>query len=210
MPGEANVVAQTGSDGVLLVDGGSAAGSDALMKAVAALPGGGHGSHALQHALASRADRLQRAARHGRRHDYCPREHAALAAAKHHVALERTEIQEACPRSPNPTRPSTTKARSIPESATDTSPTRRTRTAICTFTSRSRTCWRWATPLYGQGWPVVDWWTGGWIGGIVGGLQRIQTRRERRYEDRSRARARAQLWPTSRRRSTCTARSTIV
>jgi len=26
----------------------------------------------------------------------------------------------------------------------------------------------------GQGWPVVDWWTGGWIGGIVGGLQRIQ------------------------------------
>ncbi len=28
---------------------------------------------------------------------------------------------------------------------------------------------------YGQGWPEVDWWTGGWIGGIVGGLQRIQT-----------------------------------
>src|SRR5580658_4561890 len=28
---------------------------------------------------------------------------------------------------------------------------------------------------YGQGWPVVDWWTGGWIGGIVGGLQRIQS-----------------------------------
>jgi glyoxylase-like metal-dependent hydrolase (beta-lactamase superfamily II) len=27
---------------------------------------------------------------------------------------------------------------------------------------------------YGQGWPVVDWWTGGWIGGIVGGLQRLQ------------------------------------
>jgi cyclase len=28
---------------------------------------------------------------------------------------------------------------------------------------------------YGRGWPVMDWWTGGWIGGIVGGLQRIQT-----------------------------------
>src|SRR6478672_1927295 len=27
----------------------------------------------------------------------------------------------------------------------------------------------------GQGWPAVDWWTGGWIGGIVGGLQRIQS-----------------------------------
>jgi glyoxylase-like metal-dependent hydrolase (beta-lactamase superfamily II) len=29
--------------------------------------------------------------------------------------------------------------------------------------------------MYGQGWPEVDWWTGGWIGGIVGGLQRVQT-----------------------------------
>jgi glyoxylase-like metal-dependent hydrolase (beta-lactamase superfamily II) len=27
----------------------------------------------------------------------------------------------------------------------------------------------------GKGWPVVDYWTGGWIGGIVGGLQRIQS-----------------------------------
>jgi cyclase len=27
----------------------------------------------------------------------------------------------------------------------------------------------------GEGWPVVDWQTGGWIGGIVGGLQRLQT-----------------------------------
>jgi hypothetical protein len=27
----------------------------------------------------------------------------------------------------------------------------------------------------GQGWPMVDWVTGGWIGGIVGGLQRLQT-----------------------------------
>jgi hypothetical protein len=27
----------------------------------------------------------------------------------------------------------------------------------------------------GQGWPIVDWVTGGWIGGIVGGLQRLQT-----------------------------------
>jgi glyoxylase-like metal-dependent hydrolase (beta-lactamase superfamily II) len=29
--------------------------------------------------------------------------------------------------------------------------------------------------LYGEGWPVIDWWTGGWIGGIVGGVQRLQT-----------------------------------
>src|SRR6266403_1491589 len=41
MPGEANVLAQTDARGVLLVDGGSAAGSDALMKAVSGLPGAG-------------------------------------------------------------------------------------------------------------------------------------------------------------------------
>src|SRR5262249_19181656 len=41
LPGEANVVAQTGSDGVVLVDGGSASGSDALLKAVSGLPGAG-------------------------------------------------------------------------------------------------------------------------------------------------------------------------
>jgi cyclase len=28
---------------------------------------------------------------------------------------------------------------------------------------------------YGRGWPFMDYWTGGWIGGIVGGLQRIQS-----------------------------------
>ena len=27
----------------------------------------------------------------------------------------------------------------------------------------------------GEGWPVVDYATGGWIGGIVGALQRLQT-----------------------------------
>src|SRR5438105_3555055 len=41
IPGEANVVAQTDAGGVVLVDGGSAGGSDALMKAVAGLPGAG-------------------------------------------------------------------------------------------------------------------------------------------------------------------------
>ena len=41
IPGQANVVAHTSAAGVVLVDGGSASGADALMKTVAALPGGG-------------------------------------------------------------------------------------------------------------------------------------------------------------------------
>src|SRR6185437_2300055 len=47
VPGEAAVVAHTGADGVLLVDGGSTAGSDAVLKAVAALPGGSGRIHTL-------------------------------------------------------------------------------------------------------------------------------------------------------------------
>jgi glyoxylase-like metal-dependent hydrolase (beta-lactamase superfamily II) len=41
VPGAENVLARTGAGGVVLVDGGSAATSDALLKAVAALPGAG-------------------------------------------------------------------------------------------------------------------------------------------------------------------------
>ena len=41
IPGETNVVAHTIAGGVLLVDGASAKASDALMKVVAGLPGGG-------------------------------------------------------------------------------------------------------------------------------------------------------------------------
>jgi glyoxylase-like metal-dependent hydrolase (beta-lactamase superfamily II) len=41
VPGEANVVAQVDARGVVLVDGGSAAGADTLIKAVAGLPNAG-------------------------------------------------------------------------------------------------------------------------------------------------------------------------
>src|SRR5688572_18098521 len=41
IPGQTNVVAQTGPDGVVLVEGVSAGASEALMQAVAGLPGGG-------------------------------------------------------------------------------------------------------------------------------------------------------------------------
>jgi glyoxylase-like metal-dependent hydrolase (beta-lactamase superfamily II) len=28
---------------------------------------------------------------------------------------------------------------------------------------------------YGEGWPFLDYWTGGWIGGLAGGLERLRT-----------------------------------
>ena len=60
----------------------------------------------------------------------------------------------------------------------------------------------------GQGWPVVDWWSGGWIGGIVGGLKRLQTVADKDTRIVP-ARVRVSPWPISGHRPTCSARFTI-
>ena len=66
IPGEANVVAHTTADGVVLVDGVSAGGADALMKAVAALPGGGPVHTLFNTHWHPEQTGLERAARQGR------------------------------------------------------------------------------------------------------------------------------------------------
>ena len=175
IPGEANVVAQTSDDGVLLVDGGSAGASDALMKAVAGLPGGGpvhtlFNTHWHPEQTGSN-ETLGKAGRTIIAHENTrlwlttdvvwPWNGRALQAPAEGRAAEQDVLHH--------------RRRSTRASATATSPTRRTPTAISTCTSRSRTCSRSATSCAGAGWPVVDYATGGWIGGIVGGLQRLQT-----------------------------------
>ncbi len=90
-----NVIARTGPDGVVMVDGGLAQNAAALAQAVAALPNSGpvrtlFNTHWHPEQTGSNLD-----ARHGRRHHHRPREHAALADGKHHLALERAEIPEA-------------------------------------------------------------------------------------------------------------------
>ena len=93
IPGEANVVAQTGADGVLLVDGGSAARFRCADESRLRPARRRSGSHDLQYALAPRADRLERAAGQGRRDDHRAREHAAVADDRRHLALERAAFQ---------------------------------------------------------------------------------------------------------------------
>ena len=208
IPGEANVVAQTGADGVLLVDGGSAAASDALMKAVAGLPGGGPVHTHLQHALAPRADRLERAARQGRRDDHRAREHAAVADDGRHLAVERAALQ--APAEDRATEQDLLRrpARSTPAFATATSRTPRTPTAICTCTSRSRTCSRWATRSRARAGRSS---TGRPAAGLAAssaacsGCRRWPTRRRASCRRADRCSA----WQTSRRSPRCTARSTI-
>jgi glyoxylase-like metal-dependent hydrolase (beta-lactamase superfamily II) len=174
LPGEANVVAQTNGKGVLLVDGGSAAGSDALLKTVTGLPGGGP-----VHTLFNT---------HWHPEQTGSNEKLGMAGATI-IAHENTRLwlQQ------NITWPwNGQKFKKFPKIAQPN------KTTYDKGTLDNGVRYGWISDAahtdgdlyvyfpqqnvlavgdaaYGQGWPVVDWWTGGWIGGIVGGLQRILT-----------------------------------
>ncbi len=172
IPGEAAVVAQTGANGVLLVDGASAAGSDALMKAVAALPGGGE-VHTLfnthWHPEQTGSNELL-----GR-------------AGKTIIAHENTRLWTTTDvtwpwsgtrfkRLPKTAQPNKTfyttgelnggvRYGYIPDAA-------HTDGDLYVY-FRTQNVLAVGDAVCNSGWPVVDYATGGWIGGIVGGLQRL-------------------------------------
>ncbi len=175
VPGEASVLAQTSRDGVLLVDGGSAAGSDAVLNAVAALP---NGSGKIQTLFNT----------HWHPEQTGSNEKLGTAGATI-IAQENTRLwlqqNVAYPWNGQ-------KFKKLPKIAQPN------KTFYDNGTLPSGVRYGWISDAahtdgdlyvyfpqqnvmavgdaaYGQGWPVVDWWTGGWIGGIVGGLQRIQS-----------------------------------
>jgi len=186
LPGEANVVAHTGADGALLVDGASAGASDALMKAVASLPGGGpvhtiFNTHWHPEQTGSN-ERLGQAGKtiiahentrlwlttdvtwpwNGQRFNRLPK------IAQPNKTFYTTGTLEPAPSTGTPSRRSLgIRYGHIPDAAhTDGD-------MYVYFPEQNVLAV--GDAVSGQGWPVVDWATGGWIGGIVGGLQRLQT-----------------------------------
>jgi glyoxylase-like metal-dependent hydrolase (beta-lactamase superfamily II) len=174
MPGEANVVAQTTNGGALLVDGMSARASSALMAAVAGLPGGGP-AHTLLNT-------------HWHPEQTGSNE-AIGKAGKTIIAQENTRLWlttdvkwpwsgKEFKRLPKIAQPNKTfykdgalesgiKYGHIPDAA-------HTDGDLYVFFPKQNVL-AVGDVMSGQGWPVVDYITGGWIGGIVGGLQRLQT-----------------------------------
>jgi len=174
IPGEANVVAQTTGGGVLLVDGCSATGSAALMKAVASLPGGGP-VHTLfnthWHPEQSGSNEL------------------VGKAGKTIIAQENTRLWlnadvtwpwngKRFKRLPKIAQPNKTfydagqlesglRYGYIPDAA-------HTDGDLYVYFPKQNVL-AVGDVVSGEGWPVVDWTTGGWIGGIVGGMQRVLT-----------------------------------
>lgn len=175
LPGEAAVVAQTGRDGVVLVDGGSAAGSDAVLKAVAALPNGGGGIQTLFNT-------------HWHPEQTGSNEKLGMAGVTI-IAQENTRLWlqqnitwpwngQKFRKFPKIAQPNKT---FYDKGALDSgvrygyiADAAHTDGDLYVYFPRQNVL-AVGDAAYGQGWPVVDWWTGGWIGGIVGGLQRIRT-----------------------------------
>jgi glyoxylase-like metal-dependent hydrolase (beta-lactamase superfamily II) len=174
IPGEANVVAQTGREGVLLVDGGSAAASGALLKAVSGLPGGGP-----VHTIFNTHWHPEQTGSN----------EAIGNAGKAIIAHENTRLWlttdvtwswngRRFKRLPKIAQPNKTFYTSgaldsgvryghVPDAAhTDGD-------MYVHFPGQNVLAV--GDVVSGQGWPVVDYATGGWIGGIVGGLQRLLT-----------------------------------
>ena len=93
VPGQANVVARTDRDGVLLVDGGSVGASDALMNIVSGLPGSGP-VHTIfnTHWHVEQTGSNERLGNAGA-DDHRAREHTAVADDRRHLALERAAVR---------------------------------------------------------------------------------------------------------------------
>jgi glyoxylase-like metal-dependent hydrolase (beta-lactamase superfamily II) len=175
VPGGAAVVAHISRDGVVLVDGGSAAGSDAVLKAVAALPNGGAKVHTLFNT-------------HWHPEQTGSNEKLGMAGATI-IAHENTRLWltqnitwpwngQKFKKLPKIAQPNNT---FYDNDALDSgirygyiSDAAHTDGDLYVFFPQQNVL-AVGDAAYGQGWPVVDYWTGGWIGGIVGGLQRIQS-----------------------------------
>jgi glyoxylase-like metal-dependent hydrolase (beta-lactamase superfamily II) len=174
IPGEANVVAQTTGGGVLLVDGASAAGSEALLKTVAGLPGGGT-VHTLfnTHWHPEQTGSNERLGKAG----------ATIIAQENTRLWLTTDVTwpwngrrfTRLPKvaQPNKTFYTTDKLPSgvtygyIPDAA-------HTDGDLYVYFPQQNVL-AVGDAISGEGWPVVDWVTGGWIGGMLGGLQRLAT-----------------------------------
>lgn len=168
--GATNVVARTGAAGVLLVDGSAAATADALLAAVAALPGGGPIRTLFNtHWHAEHTGLNERLGLAG----------ATIIAQENTRLWLTTDITypwdgahfEALPKIAQPNR--TFYDDGELESGVRYGYLRHaahTDGDLYVFFPESNVL-AVGDAVSGAGWPLVDWWTGGWVGGIVGTLE---------------------------------------
>jgi cyclase len=174
LPGEANVVAHTTAGGVVLVDGGSAKASAALMKMIGELPGGGQVQTLFNtHWHPEQTGLNEALGKAGR--TIISHENTRLWLSTDITWSWNGQRFNRLPKiaQPNKTFYTTGKLEQgvtygyIPDAAhTDGD-------MYVYFPAQNVLAV--GDAVSNQGWPVVDWQTGGWIGGIAGATQRLLT-----------------------------------
>jgi len=174
LPGEANVVAHLTPNGVMLVDGGSAQSADALSRIVAGLPGAGP-IHTLfnTHWHPEQTGLNERVGQAGR--PIIAHENTRLWLTTDVTWSWNGRQVRRLPKVAQPNRTFYTSGALdsgirygyLPDAA-------HTDGDMYVFFPRQNVLVV-GDVVSNQGWPVVDWATGGWIGGLAGGLQRLQT-----------------------------------
>jgi glyoxylase-like metal-dependent hydrolase (beta-lactamase superfamily II) len=168
-----NTLAQTGDEGVLLVDGGSTATSPALLDAVSALPGAGP-IHTLFNTHWHPEQTGSNVTLAGQGATIIAQENTRLWLTTDIVyPWDETQRFEPLPENarPNETFYDTGEL----ESGVQYGYLRHaahTDGDLYVFFPQNNVL-AVGDAVYGNGWPFVDWWTGGWVGGIVGGLELI-------------------------------------
>ena len=174
IPGQSNVVAYTGADGVVLVDGAAAAAADALTKAVAAISGG----RPVQTLFNTHWHPEQTGLNE-----------AIGKAGKTIIAHENTRLWlstditwswngqrfKRLPKIAQPTKTFYTTGQLDPDIRYGYIPDAAHTDGDMYVYFPKQNVLAVGDVVSGEGWPVVDWQTGGWIGGIAGALQRLQT-----------------------------------
>ncbi|HEY7449979.1 MAG TPA: MBL fold metallo-hydrolase [Vicinamibacterales bacterium] len=173
-PGEANVIAHTSAGGVLLVDGGSPSASDALMTAVSSLPGAGPIRTLFNtHWHPEQTGSNERLGTGGT--TIIAHENTRLWLTTDVTWSWNGQRFKRLPKiaQPNKTFYTTGKLDSgirygyVPDAA-------HTDGDLYVYFPEQNVL-AVGDIVTGQGWPMVDWATGGWIGGLVGGVQRLQS-----------------------------------
>jgi glyoxylase-like metal-dependent hydrolase (beta-lactamase superfamily II) len=174
IPGEANIVAHTSSAGVLLVDGGSARATDAVMKSVASLPGGGQ-VHTLfnTHWHPEQTGLNETIGKAGK--TIIAHENTRLWLATDVTWPWNGQTFKRLPKiaQPNKTFYTSGKLESGIQYGYVSDAAHTDGDLYAYFPQQNVLAV--GDVVSNQGWPQVDWVTGGWIAGIVGGLQRIST-----------------------------------
>lgn len=174
LPGQENVIAQTTGAGVVLVDGGSAAAADALTRAIASLPGGGPVTTLFNtHWHPEQTGLNEQVGKAGR--PIIAHENTRLWLTTDVTWPWNGQTFKRLPKvaQPNKTFYTTGKLDSGVQYGYVSDAAHTDGDLYVYFPQQNVLAA--GGVVSAQGWPVVDYITGGWIGGLVGGLQRLQT-----------------------------------